>query len=209
MHFSNVICTKTSPCTPRYFIWKWITPILSFIRFEIKGSVFSPCGPVFPTRQFFEFFLRARVRVRFLDDVLWQAKFFNNIEITNQNCDTRGHYFIFFKWTRNNMNKTITKHINMISNKEASRTKNRENRLASFLQQMQILFMKLKTSKASNHSKQFLKKYQCFSKNESWRLANLLKINSPRFKIENFQIFLRLFFATFKDCRNICLKEHL
>ena len=74
VHFSNVICTKTRPCIPLLFKWKWTTSTLSFIRLETNGNVFSPCGLVFLTGPFLRgpFFLRSRVRVqvRFLDDAI-------------------------------------------------------------------------------------------------------------------------------------------
>ena len=87
VHFSNIICTKTWPFTPLFFIWKWITSALSFIWLETNGNIFSPWGPVFPTVPFFRglFFLRSRFRVLFLDDPL-------KIPVFNLN-DKYSHYF--------------------------------------------------------------------------------------------------------------------
>ena len=42
VQFSNVICTKTKPCTPLLFTWKWITSTLFFIWLEANGNVFIP-----------------------------------------------------------------------------------------------------------------------------------------------------------------------
>ena len=53
VQFSNVICTKTRPCTPLLFIWKWITLVLSFVLLEKNDKVFSSSGPVFPRVFFF------------------------------------------------------------------------------------------------------------------------------------------------------------
>ena len=41
VHFSNVICTKTRPCTRLLFVSKLISSALSFIWYETNGNVFS------------------------------------------------------------------------------------------------------------------------------------------------------------------------
>ena len=63
IHFLKVIWTETRPHTILLFMWKWITSILSFIRYETNGNIFNLWGPVFPTGPFFSgsVFLRSRV----------------------------------------------------------------------------------------------------------------------------------------------------
>ena len=65
VHFSNVISTKTRPCTPIHFIWICITSTLSLIRLEINGNVLRTWDLVFPKGPFF-LGSRVQVRVRFL-----------------------------------------------------------------------------------------------------------------------------------------------
>ena len=65
VHFSNVISTKTRPCTPIRFIWICITSTLSLIRLEINGNVLRTWDLVFPKGPFYRgpFFLGSRVQV--------------------------------------------------------------------------------------------------------------------------------------------------
>ena len=67
VQWPNIIGTKTWPCTPLLFLWKWITSTLSFILFEKNGKVFNPWGPVFPMSPFF-LGSWVPVQVQFLDD---------------------------------------------------------------------------------------------------------------------------------------------